>query len=383
MKPKIKNLKEAAERIKQAVAASERIIIYADSDADGVCSAVIFQDALKNLGASPVAVAFPNREEDGYGINFKALAFLKPHAPALLVTLDLGIGNVKEVELANELGFEVIIIDHHQILEKIPNAKIVVDPQQPGDDSNSKYFCNAGLTFLLAQELLGPDMSESLRRGLGELAALATISDMVPQIEENVTIINEGLRSLPHTLRPGLRAFFELLPGGHADNHLKIISAINAAESVNFVNDAYILLTTTDPSKCQDMAQMLMGRVRQKQMQIESIVQEVERRMSQKHDERVIFEGDPAWRLVLAGPVASIIASKYQKPTFIYKKMDKESAGSVRSLKEGENSVEAMSSCADLLVTYGGHPKASGFRLENKNLDLFKEGLVKYFSKLK
>ncbi len=389
MDKKIKNLEKAAERIKKAALNKERIIIYADSDCDGICSAVILREALKNLpfdvaqgeGANLVAVAFPNREEDGYGINLKALEFLKSHAPALFITLDLGISNIKEVQMANELGFEVVIIDHHQILEKIPDAKVVVDPQQAGDESDTKYLCNAGITFKLAQELLGPAMSESLKKSMLEVAALATISDMVPQIKENVDIIQEGVRSLSNTLRPGLAAFLKLLPAAEAQTHMKIIGCINAAESADFKNEAYNLLTASDPQACHDLAENLLGRVRQKQMRIESIVQEVERRISATPDSRIIFEGDPAWKLILAGPVASMIAQKYGKPTFIYKKMDTESAGSVRSLKEGENSVAAMASCKDILITYGGHPKASGFRVSNKHLEDFKQRLMEYFLK--
>ncbi len=148
---------------------------------------------------------------------------------------------------------------------------------------------------------------------------------------------------------------------------------------MDFGNKAFTLLTTADARECQELAQDLLGRVRQKQMRIESISQEVERRISQNPDQPIIFEGDPAWKLTLAGPVASIIAQKYSRPTFIYKKMDTESAGSVRSLKEGENSVDAMKSCADILITYGGHPKASGFRVKNENLEEFKNRLIEYF----
>lgn len=381
MNGKIKNLAEAAERIKLAVKNNERIIVYADSDCDGICSAVILQDAIKSLGGAPTVVAFPNREEDGYGINAKALEFLKPHAPALFITLDLGIGNIKEVHMANQLGFEVIIVDHHQLLEKIPDAKIVVNPQQPDDTSDTKYLCNAGITYFLAQEILGSDMSATFKNTLAELAALATIADMVPQVGENVAIIQEGLRSLPRTVRPGLAAFLKVLPNADPQTHMKIIGAINAAESINFTNDAYKLLTAIDIAECKRLAEGLLDRVKQKQLRIESIVQEIDRRVAANPNGTIIFEGDPAWKLILAGPAASIIASKHGKPTFIYKKMDLESAGSVRSLKEGANSVEAMKSCADLLITYGGHPKASGFRIKNENLGKFKNCLVEYFKK--
>lgn len=379
---KIKNIDKAAQRIREAALKGERIILYGDSDCDGICSVVILEEAIKNLGGE-VAVAFPDREKDGYGINRKALEFLKDKTPALFITLDLGIGNVKEVEIANEMGFEVLIIDHHKVLEALPNAKIIVDPQQEGDEYSFKGLCNAGLTFILAKELLGDSLSQTLKNSFLELAALATIADMVPQVEDNKVFIEEGLRSLKNTFRPGLKVFLELLGKGEvaAGGYLKIISALNAAESVDFANDSYLLLTTSSLEQAKELAEMLLGKVILKQEKIKQIVDEVERRITPKINETIIFEGDPAWKLTLAGPVASIIAQKYEKPTFIFRKGDKESCGSVRSLAENQDSVKAMNSCSSFLLTYGGHPKASGFRIKNEHLEKFKSSLVEYFKK--
>jgi len=381
---KIKNIEKAAERIKKAVNNKEHIILYGDSDCDGISSVVILGEAIKNIGGVVLAVAFPDRETDGYGMNFKALEFLKSYAPALFITLDLGIANVKEVEVANRMGFEVIIIDHHEVLDKLPDAKIIIDPQQKDDDSGFGYLCNAGLAFKVSEEILGDGMSNNTKMSLLELVALATIADMVPQIEENKVFIEEGLRSLKNTFRPGLRAILDIIGDGEAatNGYLKLISAINTAESVDFKNESYELLTSSNKGRCSELAQDLLSRTNQKQQRIKAIAEEVERRISQDGDYPIIFEGDPAWKLTLAGPVASIIASKYEKPTFIYRKMDAESAGSVRSLKEGMNSVDAMKSCSDLLLTYGGHPKASGFRVKNENLEKFKEGLIAHYKKI-
>ncbi len=383
MPTKLKNIEAVAERIKSAITNNERIIVYADSDADGICSAVILQDAIKNLGGSVDTVLFPNREEDGYGINQRALGLVKEKSPALFVTLDLGISNNHEIDALNKMGFEVVVVDHHQPPDVLPPASIIVDPKQPGDESGLTYLANVGLTFKLCEALLGEKMSVQTRNSFLELVALATISDMVPQIGDNVAFIEEGLRSLAHTFRPGLKAFLDELGMGSvaAGLHLKVISAINAAESVDFGNDAYVLLTSAGRAECQELAQKLLGKVTFKQMVIKQITEEVERRIAVKADEAIIFEGDPAWKLTLAGPVCSVVAQKYGKPTFIYKKMETESAGSVRSLGEGQNSVDAMKTCEDILITYGGHPKASGFRVANENLEEFKQRLIKYFSK--
>ena len=209
---KIKNIEKAAERIKKAVQNNERIILYGDSDLDGISSVVLLEEAIKNLGGKIDCAYFPDREKNGYGINTHALELLKDRAPALFVTLDLGIGNVKEVEMANKMGFEVIIVDHHETLDGVPEASIIVDPKQPDDPYTFKGLANVGVTYNLCFEMLGDKVSESLKNSFAELAALGTIADMVPQVEQNKKIIERGLDSLRNSFRPGIRVFFELLP---------------------------------------------------------------------------------------------------------------------------------------------------------------------------
>jgi len=382
MENKLKNLEKVAERIKEAVLNKERIILYGDSDLDGISSVVILEETIKNLGGNICAVFFPDRENDGYGINVNALNILKDKAPALFITLDLGIGNAKEVEVAKELGFEVIVIDHHETLNGIPNIPLVIDPKQKDDNYNFKGLANVGITFRLCEEILGDKISENLKNSFLELVALGTISDMVPQIDENQKIIEDGLRSLKNTFRPALRAFLNVLGEGDVFQGAirKIISALNAAESVNYRNDSYLLLTCSSNDKCTEMVQDLINKTNYKQQKVKEITQEVERRINQKPDSSIIFEGDLAWKLTLAGSVASIISQRYEKPTFIFKKGDKESCGSVRSPK-GTNSVEAMKTCSDFLITFGGHAQASGFRVKNEDLEKFEKCLNEYFKK--
>ncbi len=381
---KIKNIEKAARRIKKAVQNEERIILYGDSDLDGISSVVILEEAIKNLGGRIDCAFFPDRENDGYGINLKALEVLRGKTPALLITLDLGIGNLKEIDVANEMGFEVIIIDHHEPLAGVPRASMIIDPKQEDDSYPFKGLANVGVTFNLCEEILGKGISQNLKNSFLELAALGTIADMVPQVEQNQEIIEQGLRSLKNTFRPALRAFLDILGNGEVfEGSLpKIISALNAAESVNFENESYALLISPDKQKCKDMAEMFLNKNSNKQLQIKNIVQEVERRISQKPDQAIVFEGDPAWHLTLAGSVASITCNKYEKPVFIFKKMNEESCGSVRNPK-GTSSVDAMKTCADFLITYGGHACASGFRIKNENLEKFETCLNDFFKKQK
>lgn len=383
-KKKILNIEKAAERIKLAVKNKERIILYGDSDLDGISSVVIFEEAIKSLGGHIDSAFFPDREADGYGINLKALEMLKNKAPALFITFDLGIGNLKEVDIANELGFEVIIVDHHEPLAGVPKASLIVDPKQTNDSYPFKGLANVGVTYNLCMELLGSKISHNLKNSFLELTALGTIADMVPQEEQNQEIIEQGLRALKSTFRPAIKAFLEILGSGEVFEGAlgKIISALNAAESLQFENESYLLLTCTSLSKCKEMAQKLLDKNKYKQQLVKDITAEVERRISQKTDQPIIFEGDPAWKLTLAGSVASIISSKYNKPAFIFKKMDKESCGSVRNPK-GTNSVDAMKECDSFLMTYGGHAQASGFRVKNEHLEKFESCLNKHFKKPK
>lgn len=374
----IKNLKKAAKRILEAVKNKEKIILYGDADLDGVASVVILKETIQNLGGSISAVFFPDREHDGYGITEKALDLLKDSSPALLISLDLGIGNFEEVRLAKKRGFEVIIIDHHQILGRVPEASVVVDLKQKGDKYPFKGLANAGIVFKLSQVLLGKKPSKNLKNSFLELTALATLADMMPQEEDNKVFIEEGLALLPNTFRPGLRVFFEIL-GDSRSNLQKIIAALNTCEIIDNINQVYLLLISASLNQAKEIAQNLIDKSDKKQFQVKEMVRAVERKISAKLTDPIIFEGDSSWPLILAGSVASILCQKYEKPAFIFKKGKEESYGSVR-VPKGVNSVDAMDSCKELLITYGGHPPASGFRAKNENLEKFRNCLTKYFS---
>ena len=276
--------------------------------------------------------------------------------------------------------FEVIIIDHHNPLLKIPEAKILVNPKLDGNTQDFKELCNGGVVWYFAEEAFENKIPETLGNSLLTLASLASISDMVVQVAYNKEIIEKGLKALEETSRLGLQAFSDIF-GKLRTNTQKIISSLNTAESSHFQNASYLLLTSDSFEECETIARELADKMFYKQEQIKSITAEVERRISGKLDELVIFEGDPAWKSILAGSVASVIAAKYRKPCFIFKRMDEESVGSVRSLREGESAVEALKHCAEVLVSYGGHPKAAGFRVKNKNLEKFKNKLTEYFKR--
>lgn len=383
-KVEIRNLKKAADRIKAAIKKKERIILYGDADLDGVVSVIVIKEAIRNLGGKISAVYFPDREVEGYGINKQALAFLKDTAPALLIALDCGIGNFDEIKLAKKMRFEVLLVDHHKVLKKLPQAKIIVNPKQKEDKYPFKDFAAAGVAFKLAEVLLGKKMTPSLKKDLLELTALATIADMMPQEDDNLEIIIEGLNALKSTERPALRVFWELTPFGKEEVQQvaqKIISASHAGGTKNHLNEAYLLLTSASKESAKALAEDLLERAKFRQALIQDIAQEVKDRASRQIKAPIIFEGSAEWPVLMLGPIASRVCNSQQKPVFLYSKQDKDSQGAVRTPKNVDG-VKAMMHCAKLLKTYGGHAQAAGFRVANEHLEDLRDCLTDYFRNL-
>lgn len=386
MKKQIKNLKKAAERIKSAVKNKERIIVYGDSDLDGVSAAIMVGEMIKNAGGDPAAYYFPDREKEGYGITKTALGKLASLAPAVLVAVDLGIGNFEEVQLARKAGFSTVIVDHHEILDGIPKADIVVDPKQPGDEYPFKFLSAAGLVFKLAQKFFGADFCGGLRQSFAELAALATIADMMPRQDDNREIVQEGLAAMKDSFRPGLRAFFDTDAFFENDSRNfktrlnKIIAVLNVRDFRAGFPAAFKLLTTDSLDEARKLIREFLEINKLRRQKINGVVAEIEKRADPAAP--LVFEGSPDWDLNLLGTVASILSVKYRKPVFVYKILDQESIGGVRSV-DHIDSVALMKKCADLLITFGGHPKASGFRAKTENLPKFKECLMKNILVLK
>jgi len=385
MENQIKNLEKVAKRILKAIKNKEKIILYGDADLDGISSVIILKDTIKSLNGEIAAIYFPNREEEWYGLNEKALNFLQKETPALLITLDCGIGNFNEVKKAKEIGFEVIIVDHHEILDKLPQASIIVDPKQKGDDYPFKEFATAGIVFELSKIILKGKLSGTLEKNFLELTALATLADMMPQEEDNKFFIEEGLRSLDTTFRPGLKVFFEIDSLNNISVHQviqKIISALNTSSVVGHLNQSFLLLTTSSSEEAKNLATDLLEKAYQKQFKIKEITERIEARIQEKTETSIIFEGDSSLPVISTGTVTSRICNTYRKPTFIFKIGKKESQGAVR-MPSDINGVKALINCKEFLKTYGGHPRAAGFRLDNENLEKFKGCLIDYFNKHK
>jgi len=381
----MKNLKRVASRIKKAIKNKENIVLYGDGDLDGISSVIILKETISNLRGNVVGFYFSSRENEGYGITEKGLNDLKNLAPALLIVLDCGISNFKEVDLAKKIGFEVIIIDHHEVLEKMPSASIILDPKQKDDKYSFKWLANAGIVLKLSQEILKDKMTPTLRKNFFELAALATLADLMPQEGENQDIIEEGLADLKNSWRPGIAIFWQIESiknsSSFKESCQKIVSILNTIEMKGNLPVTYLLLTANDFSQAKELAHELLIKKEERQREIKEITEKLKEKISQKTNDLIIFEGDSTWSLFALGSVASRICSLYQKPVFLYSKKEKVSRGTVRT-PSGINGVDLMKKCSKCLVTFGGHFQAAGFTVKNEKLEKFRECLIKNFKKI-
>ena len=383
----IKNLPEVSAFIIERAKQHEKIIIYADADLDGVASAVILKETFELLNPKyqkkNLWVYFPDRENEGYGITKNALNYFQKTAPANFFALDCGITNFEEIKLAKKLGFSVVVIDHHQVLDKLPEADFIINPKQPEDEYPFKFFSAAGLLYKLAKFTLIQAQIQWKPERFLELVALATLADQMPQIEENKELVKQGLLAFKHTTRLGLQVLKEethFVEDDSIELFQKIIAPLNSSDRVNHHTQTYLLLTTPSEQQAKTIARELFKKSQEKKQKIQEIVEEVEKRIQGK-DLPIIYEGDESWPLVLIGIVASKICQKYKKPTFLFKLTDKEAICSAR-LPNKIDGVKAMASCKHLLENYGGHPPACGGRLKKENFEQFKDCLVKYFRTL-
>ena len=384
MTKQIKNLTEVSQRIKRAVKEKEKIILYGDSDVDGAVAVIILKEAIERLSGKIDYCYFFDRAIDGYGLNKPALEFLVSRSPALLILVDLGIGNYQEITLANKQGFEVIVIDHHKIPEKLPPASLIIDPKQEDDEYDFKEMTAGGLSYKVAQLLLQEDPEYNFfDRSFVELASLSVIADMMPQEKDNADIVARGLNSLPTTSRLAL----QILEEKYAEESpsilylsTKIISLLGASRvlSSSHKADVFLLLSTSQEGKIRRIIKRLEVNLIKKHQARDEIVVTIQRKLEGEEKPSFIFDGESSWLPIALGAAASRLVKLYNCPIFIYHRGKEESTGSVRCPKNVD-SVQLMTKCSKLLITFGGHAPASGFRVKNSKIDQFKNCLLKNY----
>ncbi len=371
MSKEIKNLTEVAQRIKKAIENKENIVVCADCDLDGICSLILLKEGVLSLGGNFSDFYFPDREKEGYGLSLKALEKFKKYLPALLITLDFGISSFEEIKKAKEMGFEVIVIDHHEVLDKLPEADLILNPKQKDDKYYFKHFSSAGLVFKVLEKMLENKMGEALRKSFLELVALATLADMMPQEKENKILTDEGLLAMKESWRPGFLAIKEFFNLPYEIS--KVSSILGVRYSQNEVKEVFKLFTTPSQEEAKRIFQKLIKKHEERKEKLREIIKKTEENFNLA--EEIIFVGGEDFDYSLVPSIASYLAQNYKKPSFVYKINEKEAVGSARA-PEKFNLIDLMKKCQQFLISFGGHPQAGGFRALKENLENLKACLI-------
>ena len=370
---------ETVALLKGAIAERKTILVYGDYDADGVCAASILMETLHEEGAS-LAYRIPSRHTEGYGLNPDAVREIAQKAQ-VLITVDCGVSDAEEVALAKELGLTVIVTDHHQPPETLPEADVVMDPlignyPFPG-------LCGAGVALKICQALQG---MAGVEKRL-DLAAIATVADVVPLKGENRIIVSEGMKRIASTARPGLRALLKVAGLEPAksltadDLAFRLAPRLNAAGRLGDAKLGVHLLLTPDPAKASNIAAMLeeANRTRQRferEMTAQALTQLSLEALAVSH---VILVSGEDWNPGLIGLTAGRFCERFHLPAIALSVHGDTAVGSCRSIP-GINIYQMLTVCADLLERFGGHEQAAGLTVKTENIPLLRQCLEKVIS---
>jgi single-stranded-DNA-specific exonuclease len=379
----------AADRLHAAVREGRRVCVYGDYDVDGVTGTSILLQVLRLLNV-PVEFYVPNRLEEGYGLNVEALKHIAQGGAAVVVTVDCGIASLAEADEARRLGVELIITDHHEFKDRLPDAPVLVHPRLPGGAYPFPNLCGSGVAFKLAWALsqrasggdkVTPRLRECLLDGVA-LAALGTVADVVPLHGENRILVRHGLARLKQAPPLGLKALLALAgletkaDLGAADIGFALAPRLNAAGRFGLGRLAVELLTTPSQQRAADLARYL-DKQNQERQTLERRIFAAARQMVEASDldrtpALVLAHAD--WHPGLIGIVAGRLVETYGRPALLIAlRTDGAPAqGSGRSVP-GFPLHEALHACAEVLVSHGGHAAAAGFKIRPEAVDDFRE----------
>ena len=389
---------QAAERLCRAVRDRESIVIYGDYDVDGVTATAILYHMIRTADpAAKVRCYVPHRLEEGYGLNREAIAKLCDEGAQLIISVDCGISAVDPARVAAERGVDLIITDHHEMGEQLPQAHTLVHPRLPGAPGGSYPFadlCGAGVAYKVAWQFArtfcgSERVSDAFRTMLVDLlsfAALGTIADVVPLVDENRTITTFGLRRIKHTPFVGLNALIDAsrLRGENIDSyHVGFVLGprLNACGRMGHAKEAVKLLTDAAPEEAREIAAMLNDENDARRATEREIFEQAKGMAAScgytGDDCRAIVLGHESWHAGVVGIVCSRMVEAFGRPTILLSTANGHAHGSGRSI-DGFNLHEALTACSEHLEKFGGHAMAAGMTLATQNIDAFRGQLITY-----
>lgn len=397
---KILNMERAVERILRALRNNERVVVFGDYDADGVCSSVIFHDFFKKVGFENFHIHIPDRHLDGYGLNPEAMEEFIKEKTNLIITLDCGITDFEEVEEANAAGIDVIIIDHHLAAasasndsERLPNAFAIIDSKQKNDLYPFKYLSGAGVAFKVVQALAAKgdfNIVPGWEKWLLDLVAIATVADMVSLVGENRALVYYGLRVLRKTRRQGLLSFLRRMNINLGDVNeddigFMIAPRINIAGRMEHANVSFSLLTTESSEESDWISGHLEVMNNDRKKIVENILKEIDEKIEKfEKIPDVIVEGNINWHPGVLGIAANRVVEKYNKTVFLWGKAEaKQIKGSCRSDGSIANLIELMKTLPEgVFIEQGGHALAGGFAVSEDKIGILKDEIVRSYEKI-
>jgi single-stranded-DNA-specific exonuclease len=373
------DISQAVSRVYKALLVGQKIAVYSDFDVDGVTATVILVEGLSKLGAQ-VVFHIPDRFSEGHGLKTPALEDLKVQGVDLVITADCGVTDVAEVKLAQEMGMDVVVTDHHIPLASLPEAIAVVDPKRKDSAYPCPDLAGAGVAFKFLQALFHRNRNEKWLARFLDLVALATVTDLVSLVGENRYLVKEGLKELNNSSRVGIQEMVKLagLKFGELDTeHISWVIGprLNATGRMNNALASYHLLTTQSQEEARLLAMELEEKNADRQKQTGEVLGRAREKLASKIHLPLLIEADESYSVGVIGPVAGKLADEFYKPAIIISLSSELCQGSCRSIPEFDMA-SALAQCHDLLTTFGGHPMAAGFTVLRQNLAQLEERLM-------
>ena len=371
----------AVKRIVKAIENKEKIMIYGDYDADGITSITVLKKYLNEIGLK-TGEYIPNRLNEGYGLNKDAISKIYNDGYKLMITVDCGISGLEEVDYANSLGMEIIITDHHEPAEKLPEAIAVIDAKRKDNKYPFNQLAGVGVVFKLIQAIsteLKLEEKEYLK--YLDLVCIGTISDIVPLVDENRVIAKLGLKLIEKTKNIGLKTLLNIADLRKIDStaiSFGVAPRINACGRMGFQEEALQLFLTEDSGEATKIAKRLVQFNQERQAKEKQIFEEViEKIEKDDKDKKCIVLAEENWHHGVIGIVASKITEIYYKPSILICLEGDKGKGSGRSVP-GFDLYTALTKCSDYIEKFGGHSMAIGITIKKENFEKLKETIEKY-----